>query len=101
MFHHSDALINHLLHGNNIGGAISCPHENKISSIIYLVKGLNTYPISKEAKETERNTIKITLHNNKYNNNKIILHPAPPQQKKKKNTDTGPQHQKKKLSTFT
>jgi hypothetical protein len=58
MFHHSDALINHLLHGNIIGSATSLQHEHKISSIIYLVNRLNTYPIFKEAKDTQLNTTK-------------------------------------------
>jgi hypothetical protein len=41
------------------------PHKHKISSINYLVNRLNTYSISKEAKENELNIIKahyITIY---------------------------------------
>jgi hypothetical protein len=61
------------------------PHEHKISSINNLFNRLNTYPISKEAKEKELNLIKHTLHNNIMNT--IIKHTAP-QNKNKKLTRT-------------
>jgi hypothetical protein len=75
-----------------------CPQEHKISSTMYLVNRLNTYQISKEAKEKELNIIKHTLHNN-YNIYKIMKHPDP--QKQKQNINTDPQYWKPKCSTFT
>jgi hypothetical protein len=45
----------------------SChPYEHKISGIYYLLRRLHTYPITKEAKDTEINTIKNILRNNEY-----------------------------------
>jgi hypothetical protein len=58
-------------------------YEHKISGINYLLKRLHTYPITKEGKDTEINTIKNILRNNEYDIEAI--NKLPPQ---KKNTQT-------------
>jgi uncharacterized protein YajQ (UPF0234 family) len=58
---------------------------------------VNTYPITKEVKEKELNTIQDTLHNNEYNKNLSTRHPN--QRKHNKNKDR--QHQKTKWVIFT
>jgi hypothetical protein len=43
----------------------SChPHEHKMSGINHLINRMRTYPITRKAKDTERNIIKNILHNN-------------------------------------
>jgi hypothetical protein len=69
----------------------SChPYERKISSVNYLMNRVQTYPITKEAKENELNIIQDTLHNNEYNKNVSTRHSD--QHKHNKNIDR--QHQK-------
>jgi hypothetical protein len=41
-------------------------HEHKLVGINYLINRVHTYPISKEAKDSEMTTIRSTLHNNAY-----------------------------------
>jgi hypothetical protein len=54
----------------------SChPYEHKMSSINYLINRMHTYPITKIAKETEKNTIKHILHNNKYDKRVQLRNP--------------------------
>jgi hypothetical protein len=44
----------------------SChPNEHKLASINYLTNRVHTYPLSKHAKETELETIRTILQNNK------------------------------------
>jgi hypothetical protein len=77
----------------------SChPYEHKISAINYLINRANTYPITKEAKKKEFQTIQNILGNNKYYNY-IINKKHPTIQKQNENRDT--QQQKKKWATFT
>jgi hypothetical protein len=75
----------------------SChPHEHKIVSINYLTNRLHVYPLTKEAKIRGLETIKNTLHNNKYNIN------IDTKQHKKHNTiNNDPQHKKSKWAIFT
>jgi hypothetical protein len=40
------------------------PLEHKMSGINYLLNRINTYPITKEGKQTETNIIKSILYNN-------------------------------------
>jgi hypothetical protein len=55
----------------------SChPYEHKFPSSNYLLNTGHNYPITKEAKETELNTIKCTVLNNQYNINHINKHPV-------------------------
>jgi hypothetical protein len=68
-----------------------------MSSINCLVNRLHTYPITKEAKKKELNTVKDRLHNNKYNLNLDMKHLT--QHEHDINTDA--QHQKTKWATFT
>jgi hypothetical protein len=65
-----------------------------MSGINYLINRLHIYPISEEAKDTEKNTIKCILHNNEYNTNTI-------QKRQKQNPHTDTQNQKTKWVTFT
>jgi hypothetical protein len=59
----------------------SChPKEHKHASINYLTNRIHTYPLSKQAKDTELNTIKTILQNNQYKQTHI-------QQKPRINTD--------------
>jgi hypothetical protein len=60
------------------------------------VNRLNTYPVSKEAKEEELNTMKNIQHNNNYNINRVIKYPAPQEQ----DTDMDTQHRETKWATF-
>jgi hypothetical protein len=54
----------------------SChPHEHKTSSINYLLNRVHSYPITKEGKETELNTIRNTLLHNRYNINECNKRP--------------------------
>jgi hypothetical protein len=71
-----------------------------MSYINYLLNRINTYPITKEGKQTEINTIKSILHNNKYDIN-ISDKLTQKKQKKKQNTMTEDKHQKVKWATFT
>jgi hypothetical protein len=75
----------------------SChPYEHKISGINYLLKRLHAYPITKEGKDAEINSIKNILRNNEYDIEAI--NKLPPQ---KKNTQTNLHNQKTKWATFT
>jgi hypothetical protein len=46
-------------------------YEHRSSSINYQRDGLHTYPVTKEAKEIDLNTIEIMLHNNQCNINQM------------------------------
>jgi hypothetical protein len=58
---------------------------------------LHTYTITEEAKKEELNTIRDTLHNNKYSINLGTTHPN----QHEHNINTDPQHRKTKWATFT
>jgi hypothetical protein len=72
-------------------------YEHKSSSINYLLNRVHSYPITKEAKEIEMNTIRGILLNNQYNINESNKRPKP----KKRNAHTDTQQQKTKWATFT
>jgi hypothetical protein len=78
----------------------SChPHEHKMSGINYLINRLQTYPITDEAKDIERNTIKCILHNNEYDTK--LMDKLSTQKKQKQNLHTDTQNRKTKWATFT
>jgi hypothetical protein len=70
-------------------------HTNVKCKINYLINRLHTYPISDEAKDIEKNTIKYILHNNEYNTNITQK-----KLKQKQNPHTDKQNQKPKWVTF-
>jgi hypothetical protein len=55
--------------------------------INYLLNRINTYPISKERKQIEKNTIKNILHNNEYDTS--IIDKSTQKQQKRKHQDRG------------
>jgi hypothetical protein len=74
----------------------SChPFEHKQSGIKCLLNRLHTYPITRESKQKEENTIK-THHKNRYSTNLITK-----QMPHKQNIQEDPNHQKAKLAIFT
>jgi hypothetical protein len=74
----------------------SChPYEHKMSSINHVINRIHTYPITRIAKETEKNTIKNILHNNEYDTS-LIEKPIN-QDKQRTDTHTDPQNQKNKM----
>jgi hypothetical protein len=79
----------------------SChPFEHKVSGINYILNRINTYPLTKEGKQTEINTTKSILHNKEYDIN-IIDKLTQKNQKKEQNTMTEDKYQKVKWATFT
>jgi peptidoglycan hydrolase-like amidase len=68
---------------------------HKTSSINYLLNRMHSYPITKEGKEIELNTIRNQLLNNRYNINECNKRP------KKRTTHIDTQQQKTKRATFT
>jgi hypothetical protein len=68
-----------------------------MASTNYLMKRVNTYPITNEARTKELNIIKDTLYNNKYNKNLSISH----SKHHKHNKTIGSQHQTTKWASFT
>jgi hypothetical protein len=76
----------------------SChPYEHKLSGIKYLLNRLNTYPITKKSKQTEKTTIKNILQKNEYNTS---LLEKPLSQPQKQNINEEPKHQTTKWATF-
>jgi hypothetical protein len=60
---------------------------------------MHTYPITKIATETEKNTIKNILYNNEYDTS--LIEKPTNQGKQRTDTHTDPQNQKIKWVTFT
>jgi hypothetical protein len=81
----------------------SChPKEHKLASINYLTNRIHTYPVSKQEKDTELNTIKTILQNNQYiltHSTKTINTYLHIQQKPRINTLK--KHDNKKWAIFT